>query len=244
MSGSRGSVVERSIHIRKVEGSIPSATTVMKKLLFFIIWTLILSLGPITILKTTSVELLKNPAFAINFFQRITGLLAFSLLFLQIVIGSNMNKLIEKLGAWVFRFHIVEGIVIYLLVLSHPLLAVLFNFKILGSFDPFYVFTDFCVICKTNSELFLTFGRVSFWLLTIAVAAGLFRTEPWLRRRWKSFHKINYLVFFLIAIHSWFVGSDTQATPFIYFYYLAVPIVAILFVYKTYKKVFKNHSSK
>jgi len=209
----------------------------MKKILFLIIWALILSLGPITILKNTSFELLKDPVVAINFFQRLTGLLAFSLLFFQIVIGSNMNKLIEKYGAWIFRFHVTEGIFTYLLVLIHPLLAVLLNFKLLGPFDPFYVFTDFCVICKTNSELFLTFGRVAFWIITLAVAAGYFRTNPWLRRNWKKFHKLNFIAFFLIAIHSWFVGSDTQSSPFVYFFYFTIPIVAYLFTFKFFKKI-------
>ena len=192
----------------------------MKKVLFFIIWILVLAIGPITILNGFSFELLKHPTIAINFFQRVTGLVAFSLIFSQVVIGSNMSKLIEKLGAWVFKFHVVEGIFTYLLVLTHPLLAVLFNWKLKGTIDPFYVFTDFCILCKTNLELFYTFGRVSFWLITIAVAAGLLRTQPWLRKNWKKFHYLNYLVFFLIAIHSWFVGSDVQSKPFVYFFYM------------------------
>lgn len=208
----------------------------MKKILFFITWALILVVGPVTVLKTVPLELLKNPTVMINFLQRIVGLLAFSLIFSQIVIGSIMNRLIEKFGVWVFKLHVIEGIFTYLLVLTHPILFVLLNWKLKGTIDPFYVFTDVCVICKTNLDLFYTFGRVSFWLVTLAVTAGLLRTEPWLRKNWRKFHYLNYLAFFLIAIHSYFVGSDVQSKPFIYFYYFSISIVAVVLFYKLIRK--------
>ena len=123
---------------------------------FFIVWIAVLIVGPATILKGFSFEFLKTPTIAINFFQRIAGLVAFSLIFSQIVIGSNMNKLIEKLGAWIFKFHVLEGIFTYLLVLTHPLLFVLFNWKLRGSIDPFYVFTETIFSSyNKNSNLFI-----------------------------------------------------------------------------------------
>lgn len=164
-----------------------------EEVFFYLIWFLVISIGPLTVLKVTPLSYaLTTPALTINFFQRIIGLLGFSLLFWQIILGAFMHKWIDKLGAWVFRFHTTEGAFTYGFVFLHPLLFVILNFKATGKFDPFYVFTDVCFICRNNTELFYNFGRVAFWLITVAVAAALLRTQPWLRNHWRKFHIFNY----------------------------------------------------
>jgi len=207
----------------------------MKKFLFYLVWLLVLSIGPITILKVTPLDLaLSTPVLTINFLQRIIGLLAFSMLFWQIILGSLMEKWIEKLGGWVFKFHVIEGAVIYSLVLLHPLLFVLFRFKSLGILDPFYVFTDVCVLCANKTEFFYTFGRVGFWLITLAVVAAELRTQPWLRVHWRKFHILNYLAFVFVAIHGRFVGTDALTTPFVWFWWTSLPVVATTVIYRLY----------
>ena len=146
-------------------------------------------LGPITVLQSPSITMLGT-------IQRILGLTAFCLLFSQIVIGFFMDTLSRKLGDWVFKFHIFEGMLAYFLILLHPWALKL---------DPFYIFTDFCVLCSSKLELFYTFGRVSFWLVTVVVIAGLFKS-------WRKWHILSYLAFLVISIHSisfhryWFYG--------------------------------------
>lgn len=205
------------------------------RLIFIILWVGLILIGPITVFRNTSLELaLSNQTMTLNFFQRIVGLLAFSLIAWQIILGAFMDRWIQKLGPWVLKFHFMEGALIYTLVLLHPLLFVLFNFKLMGKLDPFYVFTDICVLCQKPIEYFYTFARTAFWLITVAVVAAKFRTHPSLRLHWRKFHILNYVVFYLIALHSWFVGSDIQTVPFIWFYWLAVVAISLTVFYKLF----------
>ncbi len=210
----------------------------MKKFLFYFIWLLILSIVPITVLRVTPLDLaLSSSVLTINFLQRITGLLAFVMLFWQIILGAFIRKWIEKLGGWVFKFHVLEGAVIYSLVLLHLLLFVLFRFKTLGVLDPFFVFTDVCVLCANKTEFLYNFGRVGFWLVTLAVVAAKLRTQPWWRIHWRKFHILNYFAFVLITIHTRFVGTDALTPPFVWFWWVAVTIVASSVLYKLFHKL-------
>jgi len=87
------------------------------KLSLFIVWLVILLSGPLTIFKTIKdFDITQNIPLLINILQRIVGLLVFSLLFMQIILGAFMQKWKEKLGAWVLKFHIIQGVIIYMLV--------------------------------------------------------------------------------------------------------------------------------
>lgn len=234
MSRSSGSAAERFVHIEEVPGSNPGSSTMdYKKPLFLLIWLLVLAVGPVTIFLNTTINLqtlFANQPLTINLFQRLAGLVAFSMIFSQIVIGANMQALTQKFGAWVFKLHLAEGAFAYFLVLLHPLLFVLFNFKIKGVFDPFYVFTDLCVLCETSLEYFYNFGRVSFWVLTIAVLAAKFRTHPLLRNNWRKFHMLNYLVFFMVSGHAYKLGSDISFQPFSAFFWASQAVVVFLVI--------------
>ncbi len=207
-----------------------------RKFLFFLVWTLIILIGPVTVLRNTPLSVaLSNQTVLINFLQRIVGTVAFSMLFVQIILGAFMQKWTEKLGAWIFSFHKAEGATAYSLIVLHPLLFVLFNFKIKGVFDPFYVYTDLCVLCSNSREFFYTFGRLAFWLITVAVAAALLRNQPWLRVHWRKFHILNYVAFLSVAFHSWNVGTDTHSEPFLAFFWFALSLVLLTIVYKLFK---------
>ncbi len=203
------------------------------KLSLFIVWLVILLSGLFTVLRTIKdFSITQNIPLLINILQRTVGLLAFSLLFIQIILGAFMQKWKEKLGAWIFRFHIIQGAVAYALVLAHPLLFLAYNFKIRGVFDPFYVFTDFCLLCPRPIELYYTFGRIAFWFISLAILAAILRTETWWRRNWRKFHILNYFVFFLVAGHAFFVGTDVGLAPFSYFYWFAIATVVFSLLYK------------
>ena len=205
----------------------------MNKRLFLVIWFLSILLGPFTLLLNIS----KIPGpydtiLLINIFQRAVALVAFVMLFWQIVLGSFMHRWIEKYGAWVFKFHITEGAVAYGLIFLHPLAFLLFNYIATKVIDPFYVYTGFCVLCQTRTEFFYSFGRLAFWMVSAAVLAAKLRTQPWWREYWRKIHILNYLVFILVAVHSWFVGSDSHSFPFVLFYFFSVPIVIYIIISK------------
>lgn len=146
--------------------------------------------------------------FISNLLQRLSGSVALFLLFVQIIFGAYRPKLSKLLGNWVMNFHIWQGRVIYVLVLIHTFSLLLFNFISKKGFDPFYVFVDFCVLCQTRKELFYSFGRFGFWLLNLAILSALVRKDNWWRQNWRYFHILNYILFFLISLHAFFIGSD------------------------------------
>ena len=181
----------------------------------------------------------KDQVLLINLFQRITGLLAFTLLSIQILLGAYMEKLTDKLGGWVFKFHIFQGALIYLLIVVHPALYMFFLFKIKGVLDPFYIFSDLCILCSGNFEHLYNLGRISFWLLTVVVLAGKLRNEIFLRKYWRGLHALNYLAFYLLAIHSKILGRDIRTIPFKYIFVFAIILVSLTVLNRISSKIFK-----
>ena len=205
----------------------------MKKIIFWVLLLGLLSLVPLTVIKSVSVPyLMANRSAMMNLVQRIFALTAFVLLFWQIMLGAYMQKWTEKLGGWVFRFHVTSGVFIYLLVVLHPVFFMLSNYFYGRGLDPFCVFTQVCVLCKPP-ELYYSLGRVSFWLINIAFFAGLFRTAtPYMRANWRKFHVLNYVAFLLIGIHGFFSGTDFRIKPFFTFAIIAYLIVIYTIIRK------------
>jgi DMSO/TMAO reductase YedYZ heme-binding membrane subunit len=58
-------------------------------------------------------------------------------------------------------------------------------------------------------------GIVSFWLLTITVLAAEFKkANPWMRANWRKLHVLNYLVFLIVGLHGFLIGTDFKIQPF------------------------------
>jgi hypothetical protein len=214
----------------------------MKKLVFFIFWIVILFLVPVTVLHTTSIAIaLKNPANLTNFIQRMIGLTAFALLSVQLILGAFMDMLTEKIGGWIFKFHVVEGAIIYCLALLHPLFFMIFSHFIGSGWNPYLVFVNVCLLCQTRIDYFYTLGRISFWLLTIASFAGIFRAStPWLKANWRKLHVINYPIFLIVGLHGFLIGTDFRIQPFYSFAILAYAIVVGIVVFIEIPKLYKN----
>ena len=213
-----------------------------KKTFFILVWVLLLVLAVISPIKEFKFVLAsKNQVLLIGLFQRILGLLAFTLLFIQIFLGAFMGRLTEKLGEWVFNFHLFNGKLLYTLILLHPAFYMLYLFKIKGVLDPFYIYSDLCVLCKGNLEHFYNFGRVAFWLITAGIIAAVFRaSDPFLKKNWRKFHILNYFAFFLIAIHSKVLGTDISTTPFKWIYLFGIATVSLSLVVKYILPLFKG----
>jgi len=175
----------------------------------------------------------------INLFQRITGLTAFVLLFIQLIFGLNMDFFRSKLGRNALKFHIVNGILTYCFIFLHPLLMVFAMYVGYSSLDPFYVYTDFCLLCDGMYEHYINFGRLAFLFITIAVFAGLFRgVNMWMRKNWRKLHTLNYFAFYFVSIHSYNIGSDSLNKIFIYLFWTA-QIVVLMFILKKFVEIFK-----
>lgn len=213
------------------------------KIIFYAIWLVFLSLAPITVLLNTPLEIItKNTGNMVVAVQRLMGLWVFTLMFIQILLGSFMTKWTEKFGGWVFKFHVFEGILIYFLILVHTFSFVVFQYLIGRGLDPFYVYFDVCLICDKGVEWYYNFGRLAFWSITLGVVAGYFRmATPFLRTHWRKFHLLNYVGFLLVGIHSLLLGSDVGTFPFSLIHAPGLVIVTGIIVYKSYKSLTKKN---
>ncbi len=180
----------------------------MRKFVFWIAWLVIVSVGVVTLL-------LGQPGLNLNTLQRLAGLTAFSLLFMQIILGGYMNFFTDKLGGWVFGFHVKQGVAIYTLIVLHPILFLLQKPPLVTLANPFYLM-----------------GTLSFILISLAVWAARMRAEPFWNIHWRKFHILNYVAFLLIVVHAFNVGSDFKSFPFSVFYPMATLAVLVTIVYR------------
>lgn len=213
----------------------------MKKIYFFLIFTIFLVLIPLTVFKVTPLEIIqKYPYTVITLFQRIIGLILFILLFVQIILGAFMGRFTEKLGGWVYKFHIFEGKLTYLLAIAHPVLLMLFSYFTGHKLDPYVVFVNACLLCQTPSGYYYTLGIVSFWLLTVTVLAAAFRNaNTWMKTNWRKLHVLNYIVFLLVGLHGYFLGRDFRTQPFFSFAILAYAIIVCIVIFIELPRLFR-----
>lgn len=188
----------------------------MRKLSFFIIWVILIAVAVFTLFRVTSLSFaLSYPVRITNFIERGLGLIVFNLLFVQIVLGFFMGTLTRKLGQWVLKFHVINGILAYLLAFFHAFSYVLINYFSGHGMDIYVAFINVCLICKEPVNYYLTIGRVAFWILTVGVFAAVFRKHNlWFSKNWRNLHTVNYVVFVLAAAHGFLLGTDFRTMPF------------------------------
>lgn len=165
---------------------------------------------------------IEKPADILFLVHRMLGLYAFSLIFIQIIIGSTrplLNRLFPA-GA-VLQNHMRLGKIAFSLALLHPVF--LYSTNLLEN-NLSYV----APYLKETNLLFYSLGIFSLLLLILSIGAALFRSRIGLK--WIYIHRINYVIFWLIVIHSLNLGSDVRS-PFgqtIYLIYGSVVTVLTL----------------
>lgn len=97
------------------------------------------------------------------------------------------------------KWHMTIGKVAFILAWLHP---IMFGFA-------------------WNLGGYVWLGRIALALLTGAVVAVVLRI-----RHWRWIHRLNYVVFGLIYIHSWSLGTDARIFPLSIIYWIA-PVVVI-----------------
>jgi DMSO/TMAO reductase YedYZ heme-binding membrane subunit len=180
--------------------------------LLFILYLILIISAPISVLSKTSSELIySDDILLLSIVQRISGLLAFTFLFIQIVLGSSLGFWIKKLGSISYKFHIKNGLLAYIFILSHPIIQLLLDLKVGG-----IVYAATSLVFEKN--FYVGLGKISFLVLTGSISAAYFRTKLLLRRNWQIIHKLNYIAFFLVSLHSWNLGTDIKSFPFLITY--------------------------
>lgn len=234
--------LERFVHIEEAAGSSPAASTMaVSRILFILLYIFLLFIPGYTILKNSDnlSALLADPSSITYFFLRLTGLFAFVLVFIQIMLGAFMNFWRRVFGPKILNFHMSQGIITYGLILFHPTFFVLSG-ALSGLENPVnLLFPRF----NDSYELYLSFGKIGFILLTIGVFAAKLRKSNFLQSHWRKFHILNYFGFWFIFVHSFNVGSDVRTVPFIWLYPLMAVLVSISIIYRRIYTPFLKKSS-
>ncbi len=136
----------------------------------------------------------------------LVGLYAYFFFWMQIILGANMRIFIRKMP-WVYQFHKREGIFAFLLALLHPALLV----SSIGLEKYFsYAFVS------SDRKIFVVIGQIQIFFLLITSLTAIFMKVSFLQKRWRTIHYLNYIVFYGIWIHSWFLGSTVRFTSLKY----------------------------
>ena len=128
------------------------------------------------------------------------GLYAFTFVTWQVLIATNLRWL-RKLFPRVIYFHRFEGGFALLFAVLHP------TFILIGFGLVSYLHLRF-VSSNLRWWLIPSFAALTILLGTVITASLAWRgmNIPW----WRKLHRLNYLVFALVWIHSWFIGTDTH----------------------------------
>jgi len=148
----------------------------------------------------------------------LVGLYAFTLLWLQFLMGSTMWPL-QKIFKRIEPIHRANGVIVLLLALLHPgllLLAVGVEQFIGYEFVP------------EAMRPYVMAGSAALTIMIITVSAALLGKTKFLKRSWRWIHYANYLMFVLVWTHSWFVGSDVQGSvlQYLWIFYAVTAITA------------------
>lgn len=162
------------------------------------------------------------------------GLYAFTLVFLQVLIGSSLD-LVRRAFPGVFAFHRAEGITALVFAALHPVML-LVGFGPSGYFRMEYV--------APSLKLYAWLGYVQLLLLLVTVLSALLMRRPWFQRRWRTLHYANYVVFAAAWVHGWFLGSDVQQGPLRGFWFFAASVAAIAVVRRFLQAAKKRRASR
>lgn len=152
------------------------------------------------------------------------GLYAFTFVTFQVLIATNLHWL-KPVWPHIIHFHRFQGIFALLFACLHPLF-------ILGGYGlSTYIHYRFVPAGKWP-WLVPAYTALLIMLCTVTTAllAWHGRNLPF----WRRLHLLNYLVFPLVWLHSWFIGSDTQLSTLriVWLVYLAMVCVSIIYKYR------------
>ena len=165
--------------------------------------------------------------------MRISGHLAYTLIFIQIVIGTLHGRIEKWLGIGnMVPIHRSLGLTAFFFALSHP---IFFEWARQLRTGQSTVVATFWPPTNTGFyELHQFFGALGLYTLVAGVLAGVVgpRLAP---KAWRTVHYINYGVFFLVWYHSFRIGSSTRIgfLPILYTVLATTVLVVVAWRLKT-----------
>lgn len=157
------------------------------------------------------------------------GLMAFTFVAMQALIGSNMLRL-RLIFKRIMSFHRLQGVLALFFILLHPAMVIT-TFGLGNTLNR--------NIVAPEMKIYILLAQIALVIVltTISTAIIAWKLQK-LTGTWRKIHLLNYFVFPLVWIHSWFVGSDIQQTPLKYLWiiYMLVFIPAVIQRFRTGSK--------
>lgn len=171
---------------------------------------------------------------ALYLLVRLFALYGIILLFVQTILGSNMRYFIEVFGGGIYRYHMTQGVIAYLIILLHPFFFTFFNIQTSGINSAVSaILPNF----GSRMQNLILFGEIGLLFLTIGVITGILGQHQLIISYWRKLHILNYFVFPLILVHSFFIGQDVRSSIFVFLY----PIFILIYLIIVFKKLlFRN----
>lgn len=162
---------------------------------------------------------------------RLFGLYAFVLVWSQVVLSTLRKPLQQLFGSRIIKMHIFLGTFTLLFALTHYSLFTVAN--LLNGLDPI----KGIAIYLGPYVIYGYLGVLAFYLMVLTVVSGLLRAMPFMEHYWRKIHYLNYVIFILAFIHSFYLGTEVQhpAMKILYYFFGLSYIVAA-----SYKWIYKR----
>jgi DMSO/TMAO reductase YedYZ heme-binding membrane subunit len=158
-----------------------------------------------------------EPSVFLQLFFPIFGLIAFTLVTFQVLIATNLRWL-TRVWPQIIVFHRAQGT-----------FALLFAFL-----HPFFILAGYGVSNYIHYRFVAPGNRIylipAYMVLTILILTVTTAHIAWWGRNlpfWRKLHKLNYLVFPLAWLHSWFLGSDVRSSGLRYLWILYALLIGL-----------------
>lgn len=194
-----------------------------------------------TKVMNTRVVSVENETPWIWYINRASGLIAFLLLYLVMLLGAGIrNPILKKIIKPIYslRIHAWLSVQMLVFVLLHSMILVFDKFVNVNILDVLIPFaSDF----KKNE---VALGVLGMYTIIILIVTSYFRKKlP--TKLWRKIHYLNMFLYIVVAVHSLIMGTDLQAgflrNAFIY----ANVFLVIIIVVNILTKIFNNiRSSK
>lgn len=198
------------------------------KVVLPILWLVTLITPPVLFLSTRPAESLSDPRVLFPVF----GLIAFTLIWLQIMLGAFMRQLV-RIFPKVLTLHIGQGIFALGFAVLHPF-TLIYSF-LPGNLEDYFHYT----FIAPEMKFFVHLGQASVPLLILGIFAGAMRNWAPIKRVWRWLHMVHYVVFFAIFFHSWNLGTDLATSPYLrglWIFFFVTVVIAIV-----YRRVYIPH---
>jgi len=135
---------------------------------------------------------------------KIAGLVAFTLIGIQVSTGPFMSVWEKLYGSKYYLFHAFSGIFSLVFAFLHPILLFVYLAIVKTSFFNFVSGFTFHVYLGPLALLLM--------ILTVSTATSSVLIKKVAFGRWRYIHFLNYAVFISAFLHSFIIGSDFTAS--------------------------------